>query len=63
MNQFRCFRALKREREAMQAINECLKRTDDEKVMGSLLSVALDIAGNVEGELLKRTQLSLVWNM
>jgi len=48
MNQFRCFRALKREREAMQAINECLKRTDDEKVMGSLLSVALDIAGNVE---------------
>ena len=52
MNQFRCSRALKREREAMQAINECLKRATDDTLLGDLLSDALDIAVNLEGNTL-----------
>ena len=38
------------EREAMQAINECLKRTTDETLLGDLLRDALDIAVTLEGK-------------
>ena len=34
----------------MQAINECLKRTIDETVLGELLNNALNIAGGLEGK-------------
>ncbi|XP_074628132.1 TPR and ankyrin repeat-containing protein 1-like isoform X4 [Acropora palmata] len=47
-NQLYCFRALKRGREAMQVINECLKRTSDENTMYDNLSDALDIAVNLQ---------------
>ena len=49
MNQFRCLRALKKEKEAMQAVNECLKRTTDETLLSELLSEALDVAVNLKG--------------
>ena len=49
MNQFRCLRALKKEKEAMQAVNECLKRTTDETLLGEFLSEALDVAVNLKG--------------
>ena len=37
----------------MQAINECLKRTTDENLMGDLLRDALDVAVTVEGRAIK----------
>lgn len=37
----------------MQAINECLKRTTDENLMGDLLRDALDVAVTVEGRGIK----------
>lgn len=53
MNQFRCLRALKKEEEAIQAVNECLKRTTDETLLGELLSEALDVAVNLKGNGIK----------
>ena len=38
------------EREAMQAINECLKRTTDETLLGDLLRDAHDIAVTSKGK-------------
>ncbi|KAJ7371742.1 TPR and ankyrin repeat-containing protein 1 [Desmophyllum pertusum] len=48
LNQLYCFKELKRERDAMQVINECLKRTSDDNLMYGLLSDALDIAVNLK---------------
>ena len=39
----------------MQAINECLKRTTDEDLMGDLLGNALDVAVTVEGRAIKNS--------
>ena len=39
----------------MHAINDCLKRTTDESLLGRLLRDALDIAVTVEGEAIKLT--------
>lgn len=50
LNQLHCFRALERKKEAMQVINECLKRTTDENTIYGLLSDALDIAASLEGK-------------
>ena len=33
----------------MLAVNECLKRTTDETLLGELLSEALDLAVNLKG--------------
>ena len=49
-NQLKCFRSMKKGRESMQVINECLKRTSDENTMYELLSDALDIAANLQGK-------------
>ena len=43
----------------MQAINECLKRTTDENLMGKLLNDALDIAVKLEGKTLERKCIPL----
>ncbi|KAJ7371766.1 TPR and ankyrin repeat-containing protein 1 [Desmophyllum pertusum] len=48
LNQLYCFKELKRERDAMQVINECLKRTSDDNLMYGLLSDALDMAVNLQ---------------
>ncbi len=50
LNQLHCLRALKRQKEAMQVTNECLKRTTDENTIYGLLSDALDIAASLEGK-------------
>ena len=49
LNQYRCLQALNRGSEAMQAINECLKRTTNETLLGDLVNNALDIAVTLEG--------------
>ena len=46
----------------MQAVNECLKRTTDETLLGELLSEALDVAVNLKGDGVKYAIAKLeVW--